>query len=66
MKAPVEAEEKLPQAMHADIMTKEDDVFICSCNGPHTWHFCAYNQRIQKAMCALYLSKQQVSATITT
>ena len=60
-KALVEAEEKLH--FKPDILTKED-VFICSCNGPHPRHFCAYNQRIQKAMCEkskkpLYLSKQQ-------
>ena len=48
MKALVETEEKL--CYKPDILTK-GDVFICSCNGPHPRHFCAYNRWIQKAMC---------------
>ena len=48
VKALVEAEEKLH--FKSDILTKED-VFICSCNGPHPRHFCTYKSTVERAIC---------------
>ena len=61
MKALIEAEKKL--RFKPNILTKED-VFICSCNGPHPRHFCKYKSTVEMAICEKtrsphYLSKQQ-------